>query len=177
MKLVKHAEGVYEIEEFLDKKMIMAFLSKAEEELYWKTIHIGNTVKDMGDKLFFEMEKLYENIEIFFTNIESITHSRELRRLTNSEFMWPHTDGGNPDDPRKIVFGIAIYLNNNFHGGELIYPDLGLSITPKEGSMVIHSAHLKHEVFPVVEGKRYSITCFVFGNEYTKFNGLSEYNN
>jgi Rps23 Pro-64 3,4-dihydroxylase Tpa1-like proline 4-hydroxylase len=88
--------------------------------------------------------------------------------LTNSEFMWPHTDDGNPDDPRKIVFGIAIYLNDDFRGGELIYPDLGLSVTPKAGSMVIHKAHLKHQVFPVL-GERYSITTFVFGDESTKF--------
>jgi predicted 2-oxoglutarate/Fe(II)-dependent dioxygenase YbiX len=177
MRLIEHAEGVYEIEDFLDKKMIMASLSEAEEDLYWKTINTGNTFKSMGDELFFKMGKLYKNIETFFTNIESITYSRELRRLRNSEFMWPHKDGGNPDDPMKIVFGIAIYLNDNFHGGELIYPDLGLSITPKAGSMVIHSSHLKHQVFPVVTGVRYSITSFVFGDESTKFKGPSEYSN
>lgn len=174
MKLVKHAEGVYEIKEFLNQKTIMSFLSKAEEDLPWETTHVGNTIKDMGDELYFKTIKMHKVIETFFIN-SSISYSNNLRRLTNGEFMWPHTDKGNPDDPRKIIFGIAIYLNDNFHGGELIYPDLGLSITPKAGSMVIHSAHLKHQVFPVVNGKRYSITTFVFGDESTKFKGLSEY--
>ena len=169
MKLIKHAEGVYEIEKFLDEEQRIILLSEAKEDLDWNTLHIGNTVKDMGDKLYCKMESIYKNIEAFFINKESIVYSRDLRRLTNSEFMWPHTDGGNPDDLKKIAFGVAIYLNNDFEGGELIYPDLGLSITPKLGSMVIHDASLKHQVFPVVKGQRYSITTFVFGDESTKF--------
>jgi hypothetical protein len=169
MKVIRHAEGVYEIEGLLDEEQRMALLSKARENVNWNTTHIGNTVKDMGDELYTKIESVYKNIETFFTNIGSIIHSRDLRRLTNSEFMWPHEDGGNPDDPRKIIFGIAIYLNDTFTGGELIYPTLGLSVTPKAGSMVIHNADLKHQVFPVLEGERYSITTFVFGDEYTKF--------
>jgi hypothetical protein len=169
MKLVKHAEGVYEIEGFLPEELRIAFLSEANTDIGWNKLHIGNTVKYMGDELYFYIKDIFKNIEKFFINIESITYSRDLRRLTNSEFMWPHTDGGNPDDPKKIVFGIAIYLNDDFEGGELIYPDLGLSVTPKPGSMVIHNASLKHQVFPVVKGFRYSITTFVFGNELTKF--------
>jgi predicted 2-oxoglutarate/Fe(II)-dependent dioxygenase YbiX len=169
MNIVKHAEGVYEIEGFLDEEQRYSLLSKAIENTDWNTTHPGNTVKHMGNELHFKMEPVYKNIETFFTNIESITYSHDLRRLTNSEFMWPHTDGGNPDDLRKIIFGVAIYLNDDFEGGELIYPDLGLSVTPKPGSIVIHNASLKHQVFPVVSGERYSITTFVFGNELTKF--------
>jgi predicted 2-oxoglutarate/Fe(II)-dependent dioxygenase YbiX len=174
MKTIKQAEGVYEIRGFLDEEQRVALLSKARETLGWNTPHIGNTVKDMGDELYPKIETAYKDIETFFTNIESIVYSRDLRRLTNSEFMWPHTDGGNPDDPRKIIFGVAIYLNDDFTGGELIYPDLGLSITPIAGSMVVHDASLKHQVFPVLEGERYSITTFVFGDESTKFAPIIE---
>jgi hypothetical protein len=176
MKLIKHAEGVYEIEGFLDEEHRSSLLSKAIGNVHdpmrdkgWDIKGPGNTEQYMGDELFFKMEPIYKNIETFFTNIDSIIYSNNLKRLKDSEFMWPHTDGGNPDDPRKIVFGIAIYLNDDFEGGELIYPDLGLSVTPKRGSMVIHNASLKHQVFPVVLGARYSITTFVFGDELTKF--------
>jgi len=169
MNITKHAEGVYEIEGFLDEEYRTALLSKAQNDTGWKTAQPGNTVKDMGDDLYFKIEPVYKNIEALFSNTESIIYSRDLRKLTNSEFMWPHIDGGNPDDPRDIIFGVAIYLNDDFTGGELIYPDLGLSVTPKAGSMVIHRAHLKHQVFPVVGGYRFSITTFVFGNESTKF--------
>lgn len=168
MKVIKHAEGVYEIEGFLDKELVDALLLKCIQNIDWNTIYPGNTIKSMGNEVFIKMEHVYKKIETFFTDIESIIYSSDLRRLTNAEFMFPHVDGGNPDDPKKIVFGIAIYLNDDFEGGELIYPDLNLSVTPKAGSMVIHDANLKHQVFPVL-GNRYSITSFVFGNELTKF--------
>jgi hypothetical protein len=174
MKVIKHAEGVYEVEEFLNEEQRRSFLSRAMDDADWNTPHIGNTVKDIGDELRPKIDAVHKTIKTFFTNAESIIYSYDLRRLTNSEFMWPHEDGGNPDDPRKIVFGIAIYLNDDFIGGELIYPDLGLSVTPRPGSMVIHSAHLKHQVFPVLGGERYSITTFVFGDESTKFSPIIE---
>ena len=173
MKLIKHAEGVYEIEEFLDEEQRLELLCEATTDLGWKTSHIGNTIKKMSDKSYLKIERVYKHIETLFTNIESLIQSWDLRRLRNSEFMWPHADGGNPDDPKKIVFGIAIYLNDDFTGGELMYPDLGLSVIPKAGSMVIHEASLMHQVFPVLEGERYSITTFVFGDESTKFAPLN----
>jgi predicted 2-oxoglutarate/Fe(II)-dependent dioxygenase YbiX len=176
MNIVKHAEGVYEIERFLDEEHRNSLLSKAIGNVHdpmrhkgWNVTHPGNTEKYMGEELFFKMQPIYKNIETFFINIDSIIYSPNLKRLRDSEFMWPHTDGGNPDDPKKIVFGVAIYLNDDFEGGELIYPDLGLSVTPKRGNMVIHDASLKHQVFPVTSGDRYSITTFVYGNELSKF--------
>jgi predicted 2-oxoglutarate/Fe(II)-dependent dioxygenase YbiX len=66
------------------------------------------------------------------------------------------------------VFGIAIYLNEDFEGGELNYPDLNISIKPKKASILIHDAKLLHQVLPVAYGSRYSITTFVFGTESTK---------
>jgi predicted 2-oxoglutarate/Fe(II)-dependent dioxygenase YbiX len=174
MKLIEHAEGVYEIEKFLDEEQVAVLLSEAQIDAGWSTPHAGNTRKNMSDELYFSMGAVYKNIETLFINLESIIYSPDLRRLRNSEFMWPHEDGGNPDDPRKIIFGIAIYLNDDFTGGELIYPTLGLSVTPKAGSMVIHNADLKHQVFPVLEGERYSITTFVFGDESTKFAPIIE---
>jgi hypothetical protein len=170
MKLIKHTEGVYEIEGFLDEKQRTIFLSEAKIDIDWDTQNMGNIIKVMDDELYFKLKNVYKNIETFFINIGSIMYSNHLRRFKNSEFMWPHTDFTPPNSLKKIVFGITIYLNDDFDGGELIYPDLGLSITPKAGSIVIHNANIKHQVFPVVRGERYSISTFVFGDESTTFN-------
>jgi hypothetical protein len=167
MKIIQHKEGVYEIKNFLTEYQQNIFLSYAQEEDGWETLHLGNTVKKMTDEALLEIEKIYKNIESFFINYKFIRKSYNLRRLRDGEYMWPHKDKAGPDDP-DIVFGIAIYLNDDYEGGELIYPDLGLSITPKSRSMMIHDASLKHQVFPVGKS-RYSITIFVFGDESTKF--------
>jgi len=169
MNIIKHSEGIYEIENFLTEDQQNIFLSCAQEEDGWETTHIGNTVKKMSDEALLELEKVFENIKSFFIDFKHIIQTNNVRRLKNEEYMWPHKDGGNPDDLETIIFGIVIYLNDNFNGGELIYPELGLCITPKSRSMVIHDANIKHQVFPVFEESRYSITTFVFGDEFTKF--------
>jgi len=51
MNIIKHAEGVYEIEGLLSEEQRVAFLSKAKSDLDWNTTHIGNTLKDMGNEL------------------------------------------------------------------------------------------------------------------------------
>ena len=72
MNITKHAEGVYEIEGFLDEEYRTALLSKAQNDTGWKTAQPGNTVKDMGDDLYFKIEPVYKNIEALFSNTESI---------------------------------------------------------------------------------------------------------
>ena len=169
MNIIKHAEGVYEIENFLTQDQQEMFLSCAEGD-GWVNLNFGNTTKNLSDDILEKSKDVDFLIRSFFENFIQIYKISNIRRLTNLEFMWPHSDDGDPDDPRKIIFGIAIYLNDDFVGGELIYPTLGLSVTPKARSMVVHDASLRHQVFPVVSRDRYSITTFVFGDESTKFN-------
>ena len=170
MNIIKHANGVYEFKNFISQELQSILLSEAKKDVGWDSTHKGNTLKKMSDESFLKMEKIYKSIEELFINIDLLETSFNLRRLQYEEYMWPHKDDAGPDNPRKIVFGIAIYLNDDFEGGELIYPDLGISLTPSRGSMVIHDAELKHQVFPVTKNKRYSITTFVFGDDTTKIN-------
>jgi hypothetical protein len=171
MNIVKHAEGIYEVEEFLSKSEQDVFLDCAIGD-GWIKSHPGSITKDMDIKSLFEMQNINTRIEDFFINMDSTTSVNKIRRLTVNESMPTHKDGGDPNDPRYIVFGIAIYLNDDFSGGELRYPDLDLVVTPKQRSMVVHDATLRHRVLPVKSGNRYSITTFIFGDEYTKFNSV-----
>lgn len=167
MNIVKHAENIYEIENFLTTEEQELFLSSCTDD-NWKQLHPGNIIK----RLTIEQERVADKIRIelskFFKNMDSFAHANYLRRLITDEFMHPHTDGGDPDNPKVIIFGIAIYLNDEFSGGELYYSDLDLIVVPKPRSVVIHDAKLNHEVKPVKSGKRYSITEFVFGNDLTE---------
>ena len=106
--------------------------------------------------------------------MDSFTIVNRLRRLTTDEFMHANKDGGYPSNPKVIVFGVAIYLNDEFTGGQLSYPDISLSVNPKSRSAVIHDAKFNHEVKTVTSGNRYSITAFVYGDETTKFNGHAQ---
>jgi hypothetical protein len=74
-----------------------------------------------------------------------------------------HDDLGPPELNLPVAHGIVLYLNDDFVGGELFYPNLNLELKPKKGMLVIHSAQSKyaHGVAEVISGIRYGITLFV----------------
>lgn len=170
MNIIEHSSEIYEIEDFLTIEEQDLFLSSCIDD-GWEESHPGNIVKKMTTKQEEVAKKMLVRLSDFFDNMDSFTEVNRLRRLTTGEFMHPHKDGGDPLNPKVIVFGIAIYLNDEFSGGELSYTDLDLTIVPKPRSLVIHDAKFNHEVKAVKSGTRYSITAFVFGDNTTKFNG------
>lgn len=167
MKITKHIEGVYEIEEFLTIEEQEIFMSSCTDD-GWIYYHPGTIVKDMTLEQITTINNILSRLNKFFDNMDSFTVVNNLRRLTKDERMWPHMDA-DPVSTKVIVFGISIYLNNDFTGGQLYYSDIGLSIEPKPRSIVIHNAKLSHEVKVITSGNRYSITAFVFGDNNTVF--------
>ena len=63
--------------------------------------------------------------------------------------------------PRDVSF--LFYLNDQYGGGELEFPDLGLTIKPKKGMMIAFPSYkdFAHKVHPVTWGHRYSLVSWV----------------
>tara|TARA_B100000287_G_scaffold158544_1_gene149560 strand:- start:915 stop:1556 length:642 start_codon:yes stop_codon:yes gene_type:complete len=63
--------------------------------------------------------------------------------------------------PRDISF--LFYLNEEYGGGELEFPDLGLTIKPKKGMMIAFPSYkdFAHKVHPVTWGHRYSLVSWI----------------
>lgn len=84
----------------------------------------------------------------------------------------PHVDGESlwqtPDGEliwKKSVerdLSMVFYLNDDFEGGDFIFPDLKIRVRPEPGMLVCFPSnhHYKHGVEPVTKGKRYSIVCW-----------------
>lgn len=55
---------------------------------------------------------------------------------------------------------ILAYLNDDYEGGELYFPDLDYSIKPKKGMLILFpgSLHYQHGVTPVTSGTRYTLS-------------------
>jgi predicted 2-oxoglutarate/Fe(II)-dependent dioxygenase YbiX len=86
--------------------------------------------------------------------------------------MGAHKDNELDD---SVLFGVVIYLNDNYDGGEIYYQDLNLTIKPKARSMIIHPAGIKHEVLNVRgDETRYTFAVFVRGDTTTKLINFSE---
>ena len=59
----------------------------------------------------------------------------------------------------------VIYLNDNFTGGELYFPELDHSYTPKSGSLVIFPSPYIHQINKVISGYRYAIPLWATKNK------------
>jgi predicted 2-oxoglutarate/Fe(II)-dependent dioxygenase YbiX len=57
---------------------------------------------------------------------------------------------------------MVFYLNDDFEGGDFIFPDLKIRVRPEPGMLICFPSnhHYKHGVEPVTKGKRYSIVCW-----------------
>jgi prolyl 4-hydroxylase len=57
---------------------------------------------------------------------------------------------------------MVFYLNDDFEGGDFIFPDHHIRVRPEPGMMVCFpsSHHYVHGVEPVTRGRRYSIVCW-----------------
>lgn len=72
-------------------------------------------------------------------------------------------DLNSPTGRCECTYGIVMYLNSDFTGGEIVYPELGIEYTPKEGALIVHRAGELHGVKDITEGVRYSMTAFMWG--------------
>ena len=77
-----------------------------------------------------------------------------LWQTPDGEFIWKKST----DRDLSIVF----YLNDDFEGGDFIFPDHKIRVRPEPGMLVCFPSnhHYKHGVEPVTKGKRYSIVCW-----------------
>lgn len=78
----------------------------------------------------------------------------------------PHADNchpdGSPNTSPQRSHGAIIYLNEDFEGGELFYPNFNLVIKPKRGMLALHGADLKflHGVKEVSHDRRHTVITF-----------------
>jgi len=76
--------------------------------------------------------------------------------------MGPHADGydGNTD----LAFSLVCYLNDDYEGGEISFPDHNITIKPKKGSLIMFPSQTPfiHEVKPILSGDRYMATSSVW---------------
>ena len=113
---------------------------------------------------FLELQKRAEDI------ISSITGNQDYEFTPLYNFMRlssgiisPHADNLKDGAKQNVMYGCILYWNNDFDGGQLQYPVLGLEYQPVPGDFVFHpgTEEYTHGVKEVVSGVRYTSTMFV----------------
>lgn len=64
-----------------------------------------------------------------------------------------------------LTYSAVLYMNDDFEGGETIFPKLGIERKPQKGSAIIFPSHLEHGVNLVTKGKRYTMNVWYTQDE------------
>ena len=90
------------------------------------------------------------------------TNNIPIKKWQMGASMGPHADGydGNED----LAFSLVLYLNEDYEGGEISFPDHNITIKPRKGSLIMFPSQTPfiHEVKPVINGDRYMSTVLAW---------------
>lgn len=87
-----------------------------------------------------------------------ITRNIDIRVYAVSKSLGLHTDTNNngPFTNHSLV----IYMNDDYEGGEIWFPDSGIKIKPTAGTIVAFPATTPHEALAVTKGEKWHSPCF-----------------
>src|SRR5215472_3557367 len=107
-----------------------------------------------------------EKIEVDLRTPELFVESLFVVCLLSGDSYFAHADNERrehrqwvPNNTSQRDYTGLVYLNDNFTGGELVFPDLNAVIIPKPGLLVAFPSNhnFVHAVPKVLYGKRYSL--------------------
>jgi hypothetical protein len=173
MKINRISPDIYEIEDFVsvdEQKEILDFCKNLEEDQWW--LSFSDEYKEgffYGKQYNGEKPLIFKEIDKRVNQIfESLLYfgSVALQRYKKGEQIQVHKDYWLYELDYHIRYGICIYFNDDYEGGELYYPELGITHKPKARSLVMHGGNITHESLPVTsDDLRYFSTAFVRGSK------------
>jgi alkylated DNA repair dioxygenase AlkB len=87
-----------------------------------------------------------------------------IRKYFPPAQMGPHIDCEEDDDEARLTASIVLYLNDDYVGGDLAFPEQDIKIKPEAGSLVIFPSVKPyfHASTPLVSGNKYMCPAFMF---------------
>ena len=173
MNITKLADDVYQITDFLTEEelsQVNLFINNITEDMWFpgekkerddSDFWYGRNMNTASVPAFSVInEKLKDFLDSYFYYPAEIMFSR----YTEGDYMKEHRDEWKDDFPNYIGYGFCLYYNDDYEGGELDYPELGIKVKPPANSVCIHGGNVLHRSLPVIGDKvRYFSTKFITG--------------
>jgi len=174
--IISLSEDIFLYKDFISKDEASALHKKCIEysDGIWNSIK--NPIAWYNGKTSCNVEEakeLFKKVNDLVFETHTPTPSYSFVRMFTGDSMHEHTDTcgdeeatANDDfDTCAITdYGVVIYLNDDFEGGEIYYTDLGIEYKPSAGDLIIHNARISHEVKEVISGTRYCYPTFLIKN-------------
>jgi hypothetical protein len=141
---------------------------------YWEDRVATSRSLDLNDERINPMittlqQRLKEEVDSFF-GVDALPTSTAIVRWLPGQLQMPHADkelhegddAGKPNDfPWYDIAGL-FYLNNDYEGGELYFPNQGIQFKPKAGGAYFFPGDMNyvHGVTEINSGIRYVIPFF-----------------
>jgi len=123
---------------------------------------VSETMKLINDKCYDLISSALHNYMAMFKIEQEIKNAEPygLLRYSGGEQYGFHYDGGT-DSKRSI--SVLIYLNDNYEGGEIEFPNFNLKIKPKAGTLILFPSNYAygHTAHPVTSGTKYVIVTWL----------------
>lgn len=136
----------------------------SRSKTFWsKKNTLIETLGGIDQNIFQRLEQKKEAVFTEYLDIIGDSSSYYLQKFTathswsKGDFQNAHLD---KDGQALIRHGLIFYLNSNFSGGKLYYPNHNLTVTPEPGMLVIHPHDVLHGVHQITSGLRHNMTCF-----------------
>lgn len=172
---VLHPE-IYEIEDFVtveqQEKILDYCANLKDSDWFSNDPYVPNFFKDkvVSQNSLDAFAEIDKKIETLVNNCFILSPVNLIRHLEN-DFMYPHTDHNEDYEQTKerqtySRYGLVVYYNDDYQGGEIVYPNLGIVHKPKARSLLIHSGKYLHGTAKVIGNlPRYCSTTFFIGNK------------
>lgn len=146
------------IKNFLTEEECSSLLLEAKDSDNWKPQNKNTGIFILKSNNHKVLINIHKRVSSLF-DIKFHTQMIRMIHKTDKHSFWEsHSDNSGDDE---IKYGVVLYLNDNFNGGELYYPDLDIIVKPEKGMLVYHLGDQEHEVLKVISGDRYTLTSFI----------------
>jgi hypothetical protein len=127
-----------------------------------KTYFIAKTIKDLVDLCVKDYCNKTNNISGHMPDYFSIN------KYNTNAYMGPHVDTEDKTVKNKPSLSMVFYLNDDYEGGEIEFPNQNIKIKPTPGSLIIFPSYnpYVHDPKPVKSGSKYMIPLFWFEEKF-----------
>jgi hypothetical protein len=127
---------------------------------------------DMIDKPYHEILKFWSE-KTGNAPLDHVSKNYFLRKYHVGGDIGPHIDKNAENPLNTMDWSALFYLNDNYDGGEISFPDLDITIKPTAGSALVFPCTAMHLAKEVTKGEKYYI-FMVIHSEFGHSNALTE---
>jgi len=170
---------IYELQNFLDDEtcdVLIDYFKTSKKRSEWQKDEFfsGRTLspseicdEDIKKRMEIFKSKTLQSISRLFHENHVFLESWDLVYWPTGIKMEPHADNIKPDKtpnscPQRDYSSIC-YLNDDYEGGEIEFPNFGVKIKPEPGMLILFPSNFAyaHRAHPVTKGTKYAMVTWI----------------